>query len=234
MARKTVERRAVQVCQLCHQHKIRCEIPIKGTACMRCKETGETCVLRSRKAYSTRKKKATSRSATSNSSVVPVDSALSCDEARDLNGSTPEKDNCQSDLIVATVVSRANGDTNTAPLFVGDQHGIAALLETDRPTALGKKHFMIPTVTAELLEPDDLHYLKIKGCFSLPDADVCESLVQCYFEFVHSSFPVLDAKAFLDAYAESGVQAINLLLLWSMFSVATSVCLYPPLSILRS
>lgn len=39
---------------------------------------------------------------------------------------------------------------------------------------------------------------------------------------MHPSFPVIDAKAFLKQYAAHGFEGINLLLLWSIFSVSAS------------
>jgi hypothetical protein len=81
---------------------------------------------------------------------------------------------------------------------------------------------MIPRTAAKALQAEDLEYLKAKGCFSLPSADVCTALVESYFRFVHPMFPIIDTHEFLARYSKFGVQQINLLLLWSMFSVSAS------------
>jgi hypothetical protein len=225
MKRITAQRRAPQVCQLCHQRKIRCEVRVKGFPCLKCTETGDRCELRPRKAYSARKKKATPQTVRTGSESASADGGELSDNDRTSNTFSTIEDSNRSDMIVKNIVSHDNSSNKPATLYVGDQYGIAALLETNQPSTVGKKHFLVPSAATQVLEPEDLHYLKVKGCFSLPEVDVCASLIQCYFEFVHLNFPILDAKLFLDAYTEAGIQAINLLLLWSMFSVAASVCL---------
>ncbi|KAF2194019.1 hypothetical protein K469DRAFT_464204, partial [Zopfia rhizophila CBS 207.26] len=72
---------------------------------------------------------------------------------------------------------------------------------------------------------EDLEYLKVKGCFTLPVES--KELLKAYFQFVHPTFPVTDGSLFLQDYAVSGHEGINLLLLWSMFSVSVS---YIPIS----
>ena len=225
MASTAAHKRAAKVCRLCHQCKVRCEMPVKGEPCLRCRETGETCELRSRKPYSTRRMNATPQRARKLSSSAPLSDAIFWEEDNASENGSLKEDTKRSDMIIEKAFDHINGTANTAALFVGDQHGIAALLGTNRSATLQKRHFMVPRAVSKSLEPEDLHYLKMKGCFSLPDVDICEALVQCYFEFVHLSFPIVDAKTFLDAYIEGGIQAINLLLIWSMFSVATSVSL---------
>lgn len=136
---------------------------------------------------------------------------------------SPELGTGRADAVAQTAVSNNNGFADTAPIFAGDRHGIGAILDTDHSTGHGKKHFNVPRAPGELLKPEDLHYLKIKGCFSLPDDDICDSIIQCYFRFFHPGFPIIDATSFSDAYVAGGIKAINLLLVWSIFSVATSV-----------
>lgn len=82
------------------------------------------------------------------------------------------------------------------------------------------RHFLVPTEVEKALAPDDLAYLQGKGCFSLPTGS--RALISAYFRFVHASFPILDASAFCQDCADGRLDRINLLLLWSMFSVAAS------------
>jgi hypothetical protein len=116
-------------------------------------------------------------------------------------------------------------DTEIAPVFIGDEQGIGALLHATRPTALNqyqKQHFMIPRLALKVLQPEDLEYLKVKGCFSLPASEACNALIEAYFKFIHPLFPIIDAREFLERYEQNGIRQINLLLLWSMFSVSAS------------
>ncbi|KAF1998690.1 hypothetical protein P154DRAFT_384739, partial [Amniculicola lignicola CBS 123094] len=75
------------------------------------------------------------------------------------------------------------------------------------------------------MDAEDLEYLKSKGCFSLPSES--GDLVKAYFQFVHPSFPVIDGPSFLRDYTAGGLESINLLLLWSMFSASASYVALP-------
>lgn len=76
--------------------------------------------------------------------------------------------------------------------------------------------------------PQDVAYVRSKGVFSVPSEPVCEALLKAYFHHIHPILPVVDAVAVLTTFRNGGASAINLLLLWSMFSVAASVSRTPP------
>lgn len=71
--------------------------------------------------------------------------------------------------------------------------------------------------------PQDLEYLRAKGVFSLPPSEVCHALIQTYFAHVHPILPILDATTFLTRLTQRGYRSVNLLLLWSIIFMATSV-----------
>ena len=110
----------------------------------------------------------------------------------------------------------------TAPIFIGDRQGIGVLVEASNPRSANQRHLMVPRAAAKSLQPEDLHYLQIKGCFQLPSQEICIALVDCYFEHVHPTFPIINSRAFSEKYVRGGLDEINLLLVWSMFSVAAS------------
>jgi hypothetical protein len=72
-------------------------------------------------------------------------------------------------------------------------------------------------------DPEDLEYLRKKGCFSVPSQSICEELVSCYFRLVHPFIPVINATRFLEDFVEGKYLGTNLLVLWSMFFAAASV-----------
>jgi hypothetical protein len=72
-------------------------------------------------------------------------------------------------------------------------------------------------------DPEDLEYLRKKGCFSLPSQSICEELISCYFRLVHPFIPVINATHFLEEFVEGRYTSTNLLVLWSMFFAAASV-----------
>ena len=123
--------------------------------------------------------------------------------------------NLESVKIVAAAIPESR--SRTAPIFVGDS-GYGAIL--DAAGEVNEGHFHIPAAAEQALTAEDLQYLRIKGCFSLPTES--EELLKAYFQFVHPTFPVIDGPAFLQEYAAYGLQGINLLLLWSMFSVSAN------------
>ncbi|KAF2111094.1 fungal-specific transcription factor domain-containing protein [Lophiotrema nucula] len=185
-------KRAVNVCESCHDQKIRCDVDSTGTPCSKCIEIGERCTIRARKQYRGRKR--ARRSSNSN-----------LDEGND---------HVTTKIVAAAVLEPSS---RIAPIFVGDG-GYGAILDATVPTI--DRHFHVPITAERALTPEDLEYLKIKGCFTLP-VEIKE-LVEAYFHFVHPTFPVIDGSSFLQDYADGGHQAINLLLLWSMFSVSAS------------
>ena len=106
---------------------------------------------------------------------------------------------------------------------VGDRQGYAYLLDViDPDRSSGGSHYLIPRAIKSR-RPEDVAYLQSKGVFSLPAENICEALLQSYFHHVHPFSPVVDAKTVLVHYVKNGPKKNNLLLLWSMFSVASNV-----------
>jgi hypothetical protein len=110
-------------------------------------------------------------------------------------------------------------------MAVGEEQGVGYILDIVEPgQASQPRHYLIPHATASKLKPEDLIYLGAKGVFSLPSERVCDALLKSYFHNVHPILPIIDAKKVLSAYHNEGLKRVNLLLMWSMFSVATNVC----------
>jgi hypothetical protein len=104
-----------------------------------------------------------------------------------------------------------------APIFI-EETGYGAILNTvgDVP----ERCFDVPSTAESALATEDLEYLKAKGCFDLPAES--KELIEAYFLYVHPAFPVIEASMFLRNYETHGIEGINLLLLWSVFSVSAS------------
>jgi hypothetical protein len=121
---------------------------------------------------------------------------------------------------IAKPIRENEGGTH---VYVGESHSIGSLLVDLAADGTRKaQHLLVPRSTAKALQPEDLTYLKEKGAFSLPTDLICNALVQSYFEHVHPTTPIIDKTVFLIAFNEGGVQRVNLLLLWSMFSASAS------------
>lgn len=117
--------------------------------------------------------------------------------------------------IVAAAIPKPS--RRVARIFVGEG-GYGAILDAAGETSV--RHFYVPATAEKALAAEDLEYLKAKGCFILPKES--KQLLEAYFRFVHPIFPVIDGPLLLQDYAVSGCEGINLLLLWSMFSVSAS------------
>ncbi|KAJ9611286.1 hypothetical protein H2200_004469 [Cladophialophora chaetospira] len=142
-------------------------------------------------------------------------SAISGEEFQDETSVATTGTHPDPDRVVAAAVAQPS--SKSVPIFVGEG-GYGNIL--DAAGTVTRRHFFIPAETEKALDLEDLAYLKAKGCFSLPSNS--DELVRSYFRFVHPSFPVLDGPSFLRDYAAGGTSKLNLLLLWSMFSVAAS------------
>jgi hypothetical protein len=130
---------------------------------------------------------------------------------------TPELPPSHPDAVKIVAAAIPEPSLRIAPIFVGEG-GYGTILDASGEAT--SRHFHVATAAEKALAAEDLEYLKVKGCFTLP-VEIGE-LVKAYFQFVHPTFPVIDGALFLQNYAVSGPQGINLLLLWSMFSVSAS------------
>lgn len=85
----------------------------------------------------------------------------------------------------------------------------------------------------------DISYLRDKGCFSFPEKDVVDSLLKCYFDYIHPHVPFLDEQEFWETYLDrkpdalrshhsDNRHAISLLLFQAMLFAATT-CASPGL-----
>ncbi|KAM0806559.1 putative Fungal-specific transcription factor domain-containing protein [Seiridium cardinale] len=124
---------------------------------------------------------------------------------------------------LASSIMEDSVEATSGTFYVGDQQGIGYILDIVGEPSEISQHYGLPhMVGTDDLTSQDVAYLRSKGVFSLPSEPVCEALLTAYFHHVHPILPVVDAAAVLIAFRNGGASAINLLLLWSMFSVATN------------
>ncbi|OAL32580.1 hypothetical protein AYO20_07890 [Fonsecaea nubica] len=106
------------------------------------------------------------------------------------------------------------------PLYLGEPHVLSFVMDVCQSEH--QHHYLVPRAAARALPPDDLAFLKAKGCFSLPVSSVSNKLLQHYFHYVHPFLPVVDAHTILTQYHQKSAQQVHLLLLWSMLFAAAS------------
>ena len=146
--------------------------------------------------------------------LISQKSPESTPEEEESHASTPIS---HQDLAMIVAAAVPEPSTRIASFFVGDG-GYGAILDAIDPSS--QRHFQIFAAAEKALSIEDLEYLKVKGCFTLPECRA--ELLEAYFRYVHPTFPVIDARSFLSQYAAKGFEGINLLLLWSIFSVSAS------------
>lgn len=96
-------------------------------------------------------------------------------------------------------------------------------------------------IDLRLINPSkaDISYLQDKGCFSLPQKDIVDDLLKCYFDYVHPRIPFLDEQEFWETYLDQsrdslqsrhsdGRRGISLLLFQAVLFAATT-CASPSL-----
>ncbi|KAL0944915.1 C6 transcription factor [Colletotrichum truncatum] len=125
-----------------------------------------------------------------------------------------------SSAYAETLEGGKNCESGCVPFYPGDQRGPAFLIDICEPNRSSKdNHFLVPMPSIKALSPEDVNYLRIKGAFALPAPRLRDTMIRCYFHYVHPFAPILDATEFITEY-EKGRQ--SLLLLWSMFIAAAS------------
>ncbi|KAG8161013.1 hypothetical protein KVR01_009277 [Diaporthe batatas] len=128
--------------------------------------------------------------------------------------------------LATSLIMGGTAEATTETFYTGDQQGIGYILDIVGEPSVASKHYGLPYMAGtDQMMPQDVAYVRSKGVFSLPSDQVCEALLKAYFHHVHPILPVVDAVAVLTTFRSGGPSAINLLLLWSMFSVAAS-CFY--------
>jgi hypothetical protein len=124
----------------------------------------------------------------------------------------------------STLVGSQDPGTTGTLTAVGDQQAINVMVLDPPDGSPQSSCYLVPRTTKRSQQPEDLDYLRIKGCFSLPSQGVCEELVCRYFQLVHPFIPIINAPRFLEDFVNRRYVNTNLLILWSIFFAAASVC----------
>ncbi|WKT42152.1 hypothetical protein QSH57_006958 [Fusarium oxysporum f. sp. vasinfectum] len=120
----------------------------------------------------------------------------------------------------AETLEEHESDGNRVPFYPGDRRGPAFVIDICKPQrSTDSNHSFVAMPSLESLQPEEIEYLRWKGCFSLPPHPLQEALIKAYFHHAHSFEPVLDPQDFFCAYSKG---QLSLLLLWSVFMCAAT------------
>lgn len=85
------------------------------------------------------------------------------------------------------------------------------------------KHLLLPEAKQIALTEDDKAFLRSKGVYSFLSDTTMDCMIRAYFHHVHPIMPVLEADTLLGHYRSKRMHEYNLILLWSMCSIACNV-----------
>lgn len=85
------------------------------------------------------------------------------------------------------------------------------------------RHLLLPEAKQIVLTDDERAFLRSKGVYSFLSDTTMECMIRAYFHHVHPIMPVLEADTLLEHYRSKRMHEYNLILLWSMCSIASNV-----------
>lgn len=114
--------------------------------------------------------------------------------------------------------------------FLGSTSNFNLLLQDSSSESY---HYSLPTENGgrsrlSEMEKEELDVLKIRGAFLLPSREVCDDIVECYFEKVHPIIPVINRAQFMRQYNDP-INPPSLLLFQSLLLAGSRVCHNPAL-----
>lgn len=115
--------------------------------------------------------------------------------------------------------------------FLGSSSNMSLLLE---PQGFDTYHFPLPeeiTGTSSRLsdmDNEEIEILKFRGAFLLPPRDLCDDIVDAYFEKIHPTIPLINRTQFMRRYNDT-LNPPSLLLLQAVLLAGSRVCRSPAL-----
>lgn len=115
--------------------------------------------------------------------------------------------------------------------FLGSSSNMSLLLE---PQGYDTYHFPLPEeisgTSSRLNEMDneEIEILKFRGAFLLPPRDLCDDIVEAYFEKIHPTIPLVNRTQFMRRYNDPS-NPPSLLLLQAILLAGSRVCRNPAL-----
>ncbi|OLL21943.1 Cutinase transcription factor 1 alpha [Neolecta irregularis DAH-3] len=73
------------------------------------------------------------------------------------------------------------------------------------------------------LDSEDMDILRLRGAFLLPPRELCDELVDCFFQRIHPILPIINRTDFMKRYGDLSANPPSLLLLQSIFLAGSRV-----------
>jgi hypothetical protein len=210
-----VRRRASQACQQCRIRKVKCVMLGKGMPCHNCQVDATECTVllsrRSRKYRLERKRLTESLPASQEPSVAPT---LSTESAAPLSPKPSDADLRQSHRHISPPPAPPTQTRGCETAFL-------SALQDPSTTRCNDSELprYIQQPVRHHLDSEDLHYLKQRGAFSIPEHPLRDGLLLAFVSYVYPSLPVVDLQQVFDAIEQKPGAEISLVLFQAlMFS----------------
>ncbi|KAL2828388.1 C6 transcription factor [Aspergillus cavernicola] len=142
------------------------------------------------------------------------------------DASLSQHDNIESEerngLEIAAAALGQPQRTGQVPFYSGEGTGPTSALGICVSDQSLSTHFLVPSHSSVHLAEEDRKYLQIKGVFTMPGGETCDSLFRAYFHHVHPIMPILEPDRILDYHQTGRLQEYNVMILWCIFFVASN------------
>ncbi|EHK50239.1 hypothetical protein TRIATDRAFT_289040 [Trichoderma atroviride IMI 206040] len=226
--------RSAIACQTCRVRKVRCSVSMTGVPCISCEQDQTECILKPRqgKRRIADYKPHVSQAPAEHHRPRGSRSSLDTPDTRASAVSSEQSIAADEERIGVEMVEVALGyprRTGQIPYYVGEQTGgptsIMHICTTDHAIP---RHLLLPEAKQIALTEDEKAFLRSKGVYSFLSDTTMDCMIRAYFHHVHTIMPVLEADTLLGHYRSKRMHEYNLILLWSMCSIA---CNYLPAEI---
>ncbi|CAN6603154.1 hypothetical protein TRVA0_002S02278 [Trichomonascus vanleenenianus] len=232
--------RASRACEVCHARKVRCDVTVH-MPCTNCAAFGCECRIpevKHRKSKKNEEKKKQHLQEEEKEQLSEKEGSVTVGEHTTAENVAPKYDIDQvkklpkpksfepSDYWANLLDNKVKGPGRVA--FMGSTSNLTMLLNDHSESY----HYSLPEVSGRSrlseMEKEDVDILKIRGAFLLPSRELCDDIVEAYFEKVHPIIPLVNRSQFMRQYNDPN-DPPSLLLLQSILLAGSRACRNPGL-----
>lgn len=218
--------RASRACEICHARKVRCDVTVH-MPCTNCVAFGCEC-----KIPEVRQRKANKKSAKKGKNDGKNDEADGSDTHGSSTRSVDEKKPSLSSQDTWKRVLDTKIPESGKMAFLGSTSNINMILDSNVDSE--SYYLQVVGINGEgstrinEMDKEEIEILKMRAAFLLPARDLCDDLIECYFEKVHPFIPIVNRTQFMRRYNDPSSPP-SLLLVQAILIAGSRVCRNPAL-----
>lgn len=254
VSRGGVNKRAPKACESCRTRKVRCDVTRTGASCTNCRLDNKTCTVpvSKRRHVGDRILGASLISSACDSKSPICDAIIDFGDIQKPLGQSqhPSTTTTTPGEVQDTGFNVFELSTGNVPPssdlgslgydiemddFLVDESDLLEQVITAYPspaqTLCSEQQQPLPILPAYIaalpdhLAPDDVRYLQRRGCFTIPDLEERDRLLQAYTMWVHPFTPMLDLSSIIKAVSgDVTASPVSLLVFQSMMLAASPYC----------